>query len=135
MKKKILSIEDMPGVRRLICMTLEYMGFQVLEAVNAEEGLAMVRKQRPDLVLMDVRMPGMSGLDACEVIRADPVLSATPVVMLSSASGDADIAAGMKSGANAYLVKPFQPVELIELVTRLIEEADPSFAATPGILF
>ena len=135
MKKTILSIEDTPGIRRLIRMTLEYMGFQVLEAVDGEAGLQMVRQHRPDLVLMDVRMPGISGLAACEVIRADPQLSDIPVVMLSSASDDSDIAAGIKSGANAYLVKPFQPTELIELATRLIEEADPSFAATPGILY
>ncbi|CAM8626674.1 CheY FOG, CheY-like receiver [Comamonadaceae bacterium] len=135
MKKTILSVEDTAGIRRLIRMTLEYMGFQVLEAADGEEGLSMAREHRPDLVLMDVRMPGVSGLTACEVMRSDPELRAIPVVMLSSAGGADDIAAGLESGAKAYLVKPFQPVELIELVTRLIEEADPHFAATPGIVY
>lgn len=133
MKKTILSVEDTAGIRRLIRMTLEYMGFHVLEAADGAEGLAMARQHRPDLVLMDVRMPGITGLSACETMRADPMLRNIPVVMLSSADHQADIDAGMASGAKAYLVKPFQPVELIELVTRLIEESDPDFAASPGI--
>jgi len=133
MKKTILSVEDTAGIRRLIRMTLEYMGFHVLEAADGAEGLAMARQHRPDLVLMDVRMPGISGLSACETMRSDSVLQGIPVVMLSSADHQADIDAGLASGAKAYLVKPFQPVELIELVTRLIEESDPDFAASPGI--
>ncbi|MDT7514664.1 response regulator [Rhodoferax mekongensis] len=133
MKKTILSVEDGVGLRRLIRMTLEYMGFHVLEAADGEEGLSMVREHRPDLVLMDVRMPGISGLTASAVMRSDPELSSIPIVMLTAAGATSDIAAGMASGAKAYLVKPFQPVELIEVVTRLIEEADPAFAALPGI--
>jgi two-component system phosphate regulon response regulator PhoB len=133
MKKTILSVEDTPGIRRLIRMTLEYMGFHVLEAADGTEGLAMAREHRPDLVLMDVRMPGVSGLTACETMRADALLKDIPVVMLSSADDQADIDAGMASGAKAYLVKPFQPVELIYLVTRLIEEADPGFEVTPTL--
>ena len=131
MKKTILSVEDTPGIRRLIRMTLEYMGFHVLEAADGAEGLAMAREHHPDLVLMDVRMPGVSGLSACETMRADPLLKGIPVVMLSSADHQADIDAGMASGAKAYLVKPFQPVELIYLVTRLIEEGDPGFEVAP----
>ena len=134
MKKTILTIESAPNMRHLIRMTLEYMGFQVLEAVDGEDGLHIVRHQRPDLVLIDVCMPGMSGLAVCQAIRVEPQFSAIPVVMLSSVSEEVDIAAGMKRGANAYLVKPFQPTELIELVTRLIEEVDPGFAAIPAIL-
>ena len=133
MKKTILSVEDTAGIRRLIRMTLEYMGFHVLEAADGAEGLAMAREHRPDLVLMDVRMPGVSGLSACETMRSDALLKDIPVVMLSSADHQADIDAGMASGAKAYLVKPFQPVELIYLVTRLIEEADPNFEVTPGL--
>lgn len=133
MKKTILSVEDTAGIRRLIRMTLEYMGFHVLEAADGAEGLAMARQHRPDLVLMDVRMPGVNGINACDTMRADPMLRGIPVVMLSSADLQPDIDAGMASGAKAYLVKPFQPVELIELVTRLIEEADPDFVASSGL--
>jgi CheY-like chemotaxis protein len=124
MKKTVLTVEDGDGIRRLIRMTLEYMGFRVLEANGGENGLAMAREHLPDLVLMDVRMPGVSGLTACEVMRSDPQLRAIPVVMLSSADSENDIAAGLASGAKAYLVKPFQPLELIELVTRLIEQPE-----------
>ena len=82
MKKTILTVEDGDGIRRLIRMTLEYMGFLVLEANGGEQGLEMAREHKPDLVLMDVRMPGVSGLTACEVMRADPQLRHVPVVML-----------------------------------------------------
>lgn len=133
MKKTILTVDDGDGIRRLIRMTLEYMGFEVLEASSGAEGLAMAREHRPDLVLMDVRMPGVNGINACEAIRADPSLSAIPVVMLSAATQPADIEAGLASGAAAYLIKPFEPVEMIQTVTRLIEEADPGFARRPGI--
>ncbi|MDH4449455.1 MAG: response regulator [Rhodoferax sp.] len=135
MAKTILSIDDMPGIRRLIRMTLEYMGFRVLEAENAETGLLMAREHRPDLVLMDVRMPGISGVAACAAMGEDPQLKLIPVVMLTSADRATDVAAGFASGAKAYLVKPFQPMELIELVARLTQPADGSrgnAASAPG---
>ncbi|WP_296510612.1 response regulator [Rhodoferax sp.] len=133
MKKTILTVDDGDGIRRLIRMTLEYMGFEVLEASSGAQGLAMAREHRPDLVLMDVRMPGVNGITACEAMRADPFLKAIPVVMLSAANQPSDVDAGLASGAAAYLMKPFEPVEMIQIVTRLIEEADPGFAHLPGI--
>ncbi len=132
-KKTILSVEDGSELRRMIRMTLEYMGFRVLEAADGEEGLFMAREHRPDLVVMDVRMPGISGLAACAVMRTDPEMQRIPVVMLTAAGEASDITAGMAHGAKAYLTKPFQPVALIEIVTRLLEEADPAYAALPGI--
>lgn len=74
------------GIRRLIRMTPEYMGFEVPEASSGAEDLAMAREHRLDLVLIDVRMPEVNGITACEAIRADPFLSAIPVVMLSAAN-------------------------------------------------
>lgn len=120
-KRTVISIEDSDGIRRLIRMTLEFDGFDVIEAADARSGLDHVRYRKPDLVLLDVGMPQISGIEMCRQLRADPRLADMPVVMLSAAGEAADIQAGLDAGANAYLVKPFRPVELIDLVHRLIE--------------
>ena len=119
----VLSIEDTHGIRRLIRMTLEYDGISVQEATDARQGLELARSHPPDLILMDVRMPGMDGITACRAIRADRTLAHIPVVMLSGADADDDIQAGLAAGANAYLTKPFMPGELIALVHTLTREA------------
>jgi DNA-binding response OmpR family regulator len=123
LKRTVLSIEDTPGIRRLIRMTLEYDGFEVIEAADGREGLELARSKRPDLILMDVRMPGMSGVEACKALSADSYLSKIPVVMLTSADASEDMQAGLDAGARAYLTKPFEPIALIELVHELIDEA------------
>jgi CheY-like chemotaxis protein len=123
MKRTVLSIEDTHGIRRLIRMTLEYDGLTVLEATDGLEGMAMARQHRPDLILMDVKMPGMDGITACKTLRADPALAHIPVVMLSMADSQEHIAAGLAAGATSYLTKPFMPTALIQLVNTLIEEA------------
>lgn len=123
MKRTVLSIEDTPGIRRLIRMTLEYDGFEVIEAADGHEGLELARSKRPDLILMDVRMPGMSGVEACKKLSADADLSKIPVVMLTTADADGDMQTGLDAGARAYLTKPFQPIALIELVHALIDDA------------
>jgi DNA-binding response OmpR family regulator len=123
LKRTVLSIEDTPGIRRLIRMTLEYDGFEVIEASDGHEGLELARNERPDLILMDVRMPGMSGVEVCKVLGADVQLSRIPVVMLTSADADEDMQAGLDAGARVYLTKPFQPISLIELVHKLIDKA------------
>ena len=123
MKHTVLSVEDTHGIRRLIRMTLEYDGFEVLEATDGAQGLSMARQHRPDLVLMDVRMPGLSGIQACQAIRSDPLLARVPVVMLSTADSVEDVQHGLDAGASAYLTKPFMPIDLLELVHSLIAEA------------
>jgi DNA-binding response OmpR family regulator len=121
--RTVLSIEDTHGIRRLIRMTLEYDGFTVLEAANGHEGMELARRNRPALILMDVKMPGLNGIEVCKALRADPALSRVPVVMLSTADSDEDIQAGLRAGASTYLTKPFMPLDLIQLVNTLIEEA------------
>jgi DNA-binding response OmpR family regulator len=126
MKHTVLTIEDQPDIRRLIRMTLEFKGFTVLEAGNGEEGLALARSAKPDLILLDVMMPGMSGLTVGQVLTQDAVLSKIPVVMLSALGTRADVDAGLQTGVRAYLVKPFSPWELLDLVARLIDAAPAS---------
>jgi len=84
MSRRILTIDDQSDIRRLIRMTLEFEGFEVLEASGGEEGLAMARKHQPDLILLDVMMPGLNGLAVSKTLAADPVLRQIPVVMLTA---------------------------------------------------
>jgi DNA-binding response OmpR family regulator len=119
----VLTIEDQPDIRRLIRMTLEFKGFRVLEAGNGEAGIALARAEKPDLILLDVMMPGMSGLEVGRVLAADAALRAVPVVMLSALGTVDDKSAGLQTGVRAYLVKPFSPWDLLALVEKLTEQA------------
>ena len=120
--RTVLTIEDQPDIRRLIRMTLEFKGFTVHDAGDGQQGLAKARQARPDLILLDVMMPGMNGMEVSRALCADPVLSGIPVVMLSALGNKVDIEAGLQAGARAYLVKPFSPFELLDKVAALIDE-------------
>lgn len=114
---KILIVEDHADIRRLIRMTLEVEACEILEAADARDGWSLARSERPDLVLLDVMMPGdINGLDLCLALKVDPRLDRTKVVMLSARGASADRDAGLRSGADAYLVKPFSPMELLALI-------------------
>lgn len=128
MPHTVLTIEDQPDIRRLIRMTLEFQGHQVIEAGNGEEGLRLARSARPDMILLDVMMPGLNGLTVSRMLAADPVLCSIPTVMLSALGGSADVEAGLATGVQAYLVKPFSPWELLELVQRLAPQPVPADA-------
>ena len=123
MRRRVLTIEDQADIRRLIRMTLDFEGFEVLEAAHGEEGLAMARRHRPDLILLDVMMPGLNGLTVSTMLRDDAELGHIPVVMLTALDRESDVEAGLQTGAKAYLSKPFGPLELIDVVSQLIEES------------
>jgi DNA-binding response OmpR family regulator len=113
----ILIVEDHADIRRLVRLTLEFEDCQVHEAADALTGWEMVRALRPDLVLLDVMMPGaVNGLDLCTAIKGDAQLHRTRVIMLSARGTSADREAGLRAGADAYLVKPFSPMQLLELI-------------------
>jgi len=134
MKPLILTIEDQPDIRRLIRMTLEFKGYQVIEAEGGEEGLALARSQRPALILLDVMMPGMNGLAVSAQLGQDPVLRDIPTVMLSALGNSSDVQAGLATGVRAYLVKPFSPWELLALVDQLTRPAANAASATDAAL-
>lgn len=118
---KILIVEDHADIRRLIRMTLEFEPVEIHEAPDAIVGLEAARALRPDLVLLDVMMPGgMDGLELCRALRADPTLAEVPVVVLSARGQASDRQAAMDAGANAYLVKPFSPMQLLDLTGALL---------------
>jgi DNA-binding response OmpR family regulator len=114
---KILIVEDHADIRRLIRMTLEVEACEILEAADAQTGWNIAQIERPDLVLLDVMMPGeINGLDLCLALKVDPLFDSTKVVMLSARGASADRDAGLRSGADAYMVKPFSPMELLALI-------------------
>jgi len=118
---KILLVEDHADIRRLIRMTLEFEPVEIHEAADADAGLQAAHVLQPDLVLLDVMMPGaLNGLDLCRALRADKDLHSVPIVMLSARGQASDRQAGIDAGANAYLVKPFSPMQLLDLTTSLI---------------
>ena len=118
--KKILIVEDHADIRRLIRMTLEFVDCEIHEAADAPTGWDMARSLAPDLILLDVMMPGaLNGLDLCRAVRADARLRQTHMVVLSARGGSADREAGLQAGANAYLVKPFSPAQLLGLLDTL----------------
>ena len=119
--KRLLIVEDQADIRKLIRMTLEFEDYDIHEAVNGVEGLRKAIEIAPDLILLDVMMPGeLDGLAVCARVRADPALRQTTVVLLSARSPLQDFEAGTRAGADAYLAKPFSPLQLIESIERLL---------------
>jgi len=123
MNPLVLTIEDQPDIRRLIRMTLEYKGYRVVEAGDGVEGLRLARHEKPALILLDVMMPGIDGLTVGRELAADAFLGAVPVIMISALGGSDDQQAGLATGVRAYLVKPFSPFQLLDLVHRLTAAA------------
>jgi len=130
MTHTVLTIEDQPDIRRLIRMTLEYDGLTVLEASDGEEGLKLARQHLPDVILLDVMMPGMDGLTVNRTLSVDSRLKHIPVVILSALGRTADIQAGLETGVHAYLVKPFSPWELLDVIQKLTGKE--AVSAEPG---
>jgi DNA-binding response OmpR family regulator len=117
MTHRILIVEDQSDIRKLIRMTLEFGDFEIHEAADGEAGLNLARAIRPHVLLLDVMMPGLlDGYQVCTRIKQDPALKAIQVIMLTARGQATDLAAGEAAGADAYLVKPFSPLELIERV-------------------
>lgn len=124
MSHRILIVEDQPDICKLIRMTLEFGDFEIHEAHDGETGLNMARAIKPTVMLLDVMMPGLlDGYQVCSRIKADPDLRSIKVVMLTARGQVTDIAAGEAAGADAYLVKPFSPLELIERVEAIAAQA------------
>ena len=117
---KILIAEDETDIRDLIAFTLQYAGYEVQSARDGQEAVELARAEPPDLVLLDVRMPRMTGYDVCRALKADPALKQAPVVFLSAKGQDAEIRAGLDAGADAYLLKPFSPAELTEEIKSIL---------------
>ena len=113
---RILIAEDEPDIRELVAFTLRFAGHEVVATANGEEAVQQAGQMIHDIILMDVRMPRMTGYDACRIMKADPILKDIPVVFLSAKGQDSEIQTGMAVGAEDYLLKPFAPDQLTERV-------------------
>jgi DNA-binding response OmpR family regulator len=120
MTQKILIADDEPN----IVISLEYLmkreGYEVIVARDGQQALEAILRERPSLVLLDVMMPGKSGFDVCQEVRATAEVKDTPILMLTAKGRDTDIAKGMAMGANAYMAKPFSTKEIAAKVRELL---------------
>ena len=119
--KSVLIVEDQADIRKLIRMTLEFEPYDIHEASDGVEGLRLAESVLPDMILLDVMMPGdLDGLQVCARVRANPALAHTRVVLLTARGQVKDRDAGQQAGADEYLIKPFSPLQLIETIERLM---------------
>ena len=116
----VLVVDDEPPIVELVRFTLEDDKLRVLEAGDGVAALEIARRERPELILLDVQMPRLGGLEVCRRMRQDPRLSGTRIVMLTAADQEADRARGLAAGADEYLAKPFSPLALFALVRTLL---------------
>ncbi len=119
---KILIAEDERDIRDSITFTLRFAGYEVVAASNGEEAVNMAVQEIPDLILMDVRMPRMTGYEACEKIKAEPKTKDIPVLFLSAKGQDSEIQTGLAVGAEEYLLKPFAPDQLTTRIQAVLAQ-------------
>lgn len=117
---KILIAEDERDIRDLVAFTLRFAGYEVFTAANGEEAVHLAPQVSPDLILMDVRMPRMTGYEACRILKLNPDLKDIPIVFLSAKGQEAEIQQGLEAGAEEYLLKPFAPDQLTSHVKTIL---------------
>ena len=126
MTEKILVVEDDPAALRLVSYTLESEGYEVITDVNGLEGLRKARQEAPDLMVLDVMLPGVDGFEVCHRLRSDPehTQARMPILMLTAKSQEEDREVGRKVGGDLYLAKPATPEELTEAVRALLAQRE-----------
>ena len=119
----VLVVDDDPVIQKLLRVNFEMEGYTVLIAGDGVEGLHRARSEHPDIVVLDVMMPKLSGLDVARALKSDPATASIPVLLLSAKAQEGDLRAGDQSGADGYLTKPFDPLHLLQRVDELIAGA------------
>ncbi|WP_273149645.1 response regulator transcription factor [Methylophaga thiooxydans] len=116
-RQKLLIVDDHAELRTLIKMTLEHSDYQLFEADSGESALQLVAETQPDVIILDVMMPGkIDGIEVCRQIKSNPATAATKVILLSAKGQKKDVQAGDDAGADAYFIKPFSPTSLLEAI-------------------
>jgi DNA-binding response OmpR family regulator len=126
----ILVADDDADIRDLVTFKLEQAGYRVVAVADGAQAIDAVRAELPDLAVLDLMMPGLSGLDVCAEIRRDPASAHLPVIMLTARVQEQDVAMGFATGADDYVTKPFSPRELLSRVQALLARAGASPAAS-----
>jgi DNA-binding response OmpR family regulator len=116
----VLIVEDDPVILRLLEVNFELEGFKVMLAHDGSEGVEAARRQRPDVLISDIMMPKMSGIELVEALKADAETSSIPIILLSAKAQTGDLKSGMDAGADDYVTKPFEPLDLVERVNALL---------------
>jgi phosphate regulon transcriptional regulator PhoB len=129
--QKILIVEDEPDIRKLVNYNLAQERFKVLEAEDGEQGLKIVQRDKPDLVILDLMLPGLSGMELCKILRERSETQRLPVLMLTAKAGEADRIVGLEMGADDYLTKPFSPRELVARVRAILRRMENLKPAEP----
>ena len=127
--KKILVVEDEPDIRKLVHYNLTQERFKVIEAEDGEKALKSVQREKPHLIVLDLMLPGLSGLELCRSLRERPETSQIPILMLTAKAGEADRIVGLEMGADDYLTKPFSPRELVARVKAILRRSEMHGAA------
>lgn len=120
MPAKVLLVDDDPGLRKLVRLTLG-PDYEIIEAMDGAEAVEIARREHPDVVFMDVRMPRVNGFEACRLIKADPESRGAKVVMLTAHARDDDRDKGEDCGADDYITKPYSPLALLRRVEQLLK--------------
>ena len=136
MAQRILVVDDDKSIVKVVRGYLEQAGYQVLTAADGETALHMLRRERPDLVILDLMLPDRNGWDVTRVVRADTALAATPIIMLTARVEDTDKIVGLELGADDYVTKPFNARELVARVNALLRRTrlDQLASALPRVL-
>jgi two-component system alkaline phosphatase synthesis response regulator PhoP len=120
---KVLVVDDAPDIVRLVRDYLEHAGFSVLAAANGVDAIRIARTERPDLIVLDLGLPGRDGLDVTRELRRDPTVSSVPIVMLTARADESDKLVGLELGADDYVTKPFSAKELVARVRAVLRRA------------
>lgn len=123
MPKSVLLVEDEESIALALGFLMEREGYELRRVANGTDALAAIRERAPDLVLLDVMLPGTNGYEVCQQIRLDPALARTRILMMTAKGGEMERRKGLALGADAFVAKPFSTAELKSTVRRLLEEA------------
>ncbi|MBL4693622.1 MAG: phosphate regulon transcriptional regulator PhoB [Magnetovibrio sp.] len=129
MEHTVLIVEDEPAQAEVLSYNLESAGFRIMIAVNGEEGLLLAQKNVPDAIILDWMLPGLSGIEVCRKLRADPATRDIPILMLTARGEEEDRVRGIETGADDYVLKPYSPREVMARIKGLLRRANPSLVA------
>jgi DNA-binding response OmpR family regulator len=122
----VLVVDDDPVILKLLEVNFEMEGFGVLVAHDGEEGIEVARASQPDVIVSDIMMPKVSGLELVVALKSDPDTSDIPIILLSAKAQNADVRTGLDAGADDYVTKPFEPLDLVDRVNKLLDARRPS---------